>query len=91
MKAKQWFKEAERFVRSYMEGMDGGDFQRLFDRDAARAYGVVTREQGGEEEPEGKVWRFFYRVRIFFLGLSLSCHRRDGCSSPSASCWRSGD
>ena len=71
MKAKQWFKEAKRFVRSYMEGMDGGDFQRLFDRDAARAYGVVTREQGGEDEPEEKVWRFLYRVRIFFLGLSF--------------------
>ncbi len=49
MKAKQWFKEAERFVRSYTQGMDGGDFQRLFDRDAARAYGVVeTLDSAGE-------------------------------------------
>jgi len=52
MKAKQWFKEAERFVRSYMEGVDGEDFQRLFDRDAERTYGVVETLDPAGESPE---------------------------------------
>jgi serine phosphatase RsbU (regulator of sigma subunit) len=58
--------------------MRESEFQRLFDRDAARAYDVVTREHGSETEPEDAFWRFLYRVRIFFLGLSyrLSPPRR---------------
>jgi len=78
MKSKDWFSKAEQFVRSYTEGMRESDFQRLFDRDAARAYDVVTREHGSEAEPKDKFWRFLYRVRIFFLGLSyrLSPPRR---------------
>ena len=78
MKSKQWFRKAEQFVRSYTKGMRDSEFQRLFDRDAARAYDVVTREHGSETEPEDKFWRFLYRVRIFFLGLSyrLSPPRR---------------
>ena len=78
MKSKIWFQKAERFVRSYTEGMGESEFQRLFDRDAARAYDVVTREHGSETEPEGRFWRFLHRVRIFFLGLSyrLSPPRR---------------
>lgn len=71
MKAKQWFQEAERFVRSYTEGMRESEFGRLFDRDAVRAYDVVTREHDREEEPEDDLWRFLHRVRIFFLGLSF--------------------
>ncbi len=71
MKAKEWFTKAEAFVRSYLEGMDGGEFQRLFDRDASRAWGVVTREHAGEEEPAKGLRRLFFRTRIFFLGLSF--------------------
>jgi hypothetical protein len=71
MKAKRWFLEAERFVRSYTEGMRESEFGRLFDRDAVRAYGVITREHSGGEEPEGRLWRFLHRVRIFFLGISF--------------------
>ena len=78
MKKKHWFREAERFVRSHAKGIDGGEFQRLFDRDAARAYGVVTREHDRESEPKDGFWKFLYRVRIFFLGLAykLSPPRR---------------
>jgi hypothetical protein len=78
MKSTDWFKKAERFVRSYTDGMRESEFQRLFDRDAAHAYDVVTREHGAETEPEDAFWRFLYRVRIFFLGLSyrLSPPRR---------------
>lgn len=78
MKKEDWFKRAERFVRSHAKGIDGGEFQRLFDRDAVRAYGVVTREHDRESEPKGEFWKFLYRVRIFFLGLAykLSPPRR---------------
>ena len=78
MKAAEWFRKAERFVRSSAEGFDGTEFQRLFDRDAARAYDVVTREHHRSEEPQNAVWRFFYRARILLLGLSykLSPPRR---------------
>jgi len=73
-----WFRRAERFVRSQAKDFDGGEFQRLFDRDAARAYDVVTRDHAGEEEPRRGLRRFFYRARILFLGLSyrLSPPRR---------------
>lgn len=78
MKMSEWFHRAEVFVRSRTKDFDGGEFQRLFDRDAARAYDVVTRDHAREEEPEGGLRRFFYRVRILFLGLSyrLSPPRR---------------
>jgi hypothetical protein len=78
MNMGEWFQKAERFVRSSAAGIDGGEFQRLFDRDAARAYGVVTRDHARENEPESRVGRFFYRVRILFLGLAykLSPPRR---------------
>jgi hypothetical protein len=71
MRAQQWFREAERFVRSYTEGMRESDFSRLFDRDAVRAFDVVTREHDREQEPEDGFWRFLHRARIFFLGLSF--------------------
>ena len=71
MKARQWFQEAERFVRSYTEGMRESEFSRLFDRDAQRAFDVVTREHDRGEEPKDDFWRFLHRVRIFFLGLSF--------------------
>jgi sigma-B regulation protein RsbU (phosphoserine phosphatase) len=71
MQAKKWFREAERFVRSYTEGMRESEFSRLFDRDAVRAFDVVTREHDRAEEPEDDFWRFLHRVKIFFLGLSF--------------------
>ena len=71
MRAKERFRSAERFVRSYTEGMRESELGRLFDRDAARAYDVLTREYGGGEEPESRFWRFLHRARIFFLGISF--------------------
>jgi phosphoserine phosphatase RsbU/P len=58
------------FVRSYTEGFSGKDFQRLFDRDAPRAYTVLTRDQDLGPEPKKGFGRFVYRVRLLFLGLS---------------------
>jgi hypothetical protein len=51
MNASEWFRKAEQFVRSSTAGLDGGELQRLFDCDAPRAYGVVTREHDRGDEP----------------------------------------
>src|SRR5947199_10643230 len=66
------------FFREYTEGLESRDFKRLFDRDAAQAYAVLTREHSQEAEPEKRLRRFFFRARIAFLGLSykLSPPRR---------------
>jgi serine phosphatase RsbU (regulator of sigma subunit) len=70
MAKKNWFRRAEEFVRDYTEGLGTRDLQRLFDRDAAHAFGVVTRQHEGGE-PEGGIRRFIHRARILFLGLSF--------------------
>lgn len=70
MKVEEWFRRTERFVREYTEGIGARDLQRLFDRDAAHAFGVVTRQQEGSE-PQGKLRRFLYRAKVLFLGLSF--------------------
>jgi hypothetical protein len=70
MKKEEWFKKAERFVRSTTESIDGGEFQRLFDRDAPRAYSVVTRDHDRDDEPKDKFWKLLYRIRVLFLGLA---------------------
>jgi len=70
MVKKNWFQRSERFVRDYTGGVGARDLKRLFDRDAARAFGVVTREHD-DEQPKGDVGRFFYRAKILFLGLSF--------------------
>lgn len=70
MTKDNWFQRAERFVRDYTGGVGAGDLRRLFDRDAAHAFGVVTREHEGTE-PKSKGWRFLHRAKILFLGLSF--------------------
>lgn len=71
-------KRLQGFFREYTEGLESRDFKRLFDRDAAQAYAVLTREHSQEAEPEKRLRRFFFRARIAFLGLSykLSPPRR---------------
>ena len=39
-------------------------------RDARQAYRVITREQDLSAEPSGRVRRWFFRVKVVFLGLS---------------------
>src|SRR5215203_1541853 len=60
----------ERFFSDYTEGLDTRDLRRMFDKDAVRAYAVLTRGHDDTPEPEGKVGRFFYRAKLTFLGLS---------------------
>jgi phosphoserine phosphatase RsbU/P len=66
------------FFQDYTRGLEPRDLKRLFDRDAAQAYAVLTREHSGEPEPEKRLRRLFFRARIAFLGLSykLSPPRR---------------
>jgi sigma-B regulation protein RsbU (phosphoserine phosphatase) len=66
------------FFREYTEGLETRDFKRLFDRDAARAYAVLTREHSQDPEPKKGMRRFLFRAKLAFLGLSykLSPPRR---------------
>jgi phosphoserine phosphatase RsbU/P len=68
--AQRLFGACDRFVRDYTAGLRKQDLQRLFQREAAEAYGVLTRDANGRPEPEGSFKRFWHRVRIVFLGLS---------------------
>ena len=67
---KDFVRSSERFVRDYTSGMRARDLRRLFDRDAAQAYDVLARDQTSKPEPKNDFRRFWYRVRVVFLGLS---------------------
>src|SRR5262245_45518563 len=58
------------FVREYTDGLNPRDVRRLFNRDAARAYAVLTREHSAEPEPEKGLKRVLFRAKLAFLGLS---------------------
>jgi sigma-B regulation protein RsbU (phosphoserine phosphatase) len=58
------------FFQEYTHGLESRDLKRLFDRDAARAYAVLTREHSQEAEPKKGLKRFFFRAKLAFLGLS---------------------
>src|SRR5215210_5951483 len=60
----------ERFFSDYTEGLDSRDLRRMFDKDAIRAYAVLTRGHDDTPEPKGRVGRFIYRAKLTFLGLS---------------------
>lgn len=60
----------ERFFQDYTAGLDTRDVRRMFDKDAIRAYAVLTRGHDAEPEPKGGIGRFFYRAKLTFLGLS---------------------
>lgn len=66
------------FFQEYTRGLESRDLKRLFDRDAARAYEVLTREHSRDPEPKKGLKRFFFRAKLAFLGLSykLSPPRR---------------
>ncbi|MEO8505984.1 MAG: SpoIIE family protein phosphatase [Acidobacteriota bacterium] len=69
------------FFRRYTEGLRRRDLERLWSKDAPRAFDILTREHraeamGQEKRDPGKRW--FGRARLIFLGLSyrLSPARR---------------
>jgi sigma-B regulation protein RsbU (phosphoserine phosphatase) len=51
-------------------GVQARDMQRLFQRDAVRAYEVLTRDQPKVEEPSRYPRRLLHRTRLALLGLS---------------------
>jgi sigma-B regulation protein RsbU (phosphoserine phosphatase) len=62
---------AKRFYQEFTEGVTTGELRRLFQRDAAQAYRVLTREQDLSKEPAGRIKRWFFRAKVLFLGLSF--------------------
>jgi hypothetical protein len=70
VRSQKLFGRMEGFVRDYTAGLDSRDLRRLFDKDATRAYAVLTREHEGTPEPKGRLKRFLYRAKLAFLGLS---------------------
>jgi sigma-B regulation protein RsbU (phosphoserine phosphatase) len=58
------------FLREYTAGLNRREIKRLFDRDAASAYSVLTREHAQLPEPKGRGRRLLFRTRLAFLGLS---------------------
>jgi phosphoserine phosphatase RsbU/P len=58
------------FVRDYTGGVSRQEVRRLFERDAAEAWAVLTRDQPMAGQPKGGLGRFLFRTRVFFLGLS---------------------
>src|SRR5438270_4749139 len=58
------------FVREYTAGLSRSEIKRLFERDAASAYSVLTREHAELPEPKGRGKRLLFRTRLAFLGLS---------------------
>jgi len=77
-RTQHFFDRLNTFVRNYTAGMNSRDLQRLFQRDAANAYAVLTRDHVQEPEPKKGLRRLLHRIRLTFLGLSykLSPARR---------------
>jgi sigma-B regulation protein RsbU (phosphoserine phosphatase) len=68
-RAQTYLRETRQFLRNYTDGLNVRDLRRLFDRDAVEAYAVLARDQAADE-PEDDLRRFFYRVKVVFLGIS---------------------
>jgi hypothetical protein len=69
-RARRVRRDVEDFVRSYSAGVKSEDLRRLFERDASRAYGVLTRDQPRPEAEQKGLRGGFHRARLLFLGLS---------------------
>ena len=65
-------REAAAFVREYAAGVRSRDIERMFRRDAAQAYQVLTRAQPKVAAEERGFRPFLRRLRVLFLGLSYS-------------------
>jgi hypothetical protein len=64
--------------RELTDGLDVRDAHGAFRRDTIKAYGVLSRDHLDRPEPAGFAGRWWFRVRVLFLGLSskLSPPRR---------------
>jgi hypothetical protein len=62
------------FFQEYTQGLESRDLRRLFDRDAAQAYAVLTREHSREPEPEKRLRGLSYKLsppRRLLFGISV--------------------
>jgi hypothetical protein len=65
-------REAWASVREYTAGVQSRDLERLFRRDAAQAYQVLTRDLPTVPEEERGPKAVLRRLRVLFLGLSYT-------------------
>ncbi|HUP41897.1 MAG TPA: PP2C family protein-serine/threonine phosphatase [Thermoanaerobaculia bacterium] len=65
-------REAWASVREYTAGVQSRDLERLFRRDAAEAYQVLTRDLPTVPEEERGPKAVLRRLRVLFLGLSYT-------------------
>ncbi len=65
------FRRLEESLRDYTGGVRAGDVRRMFDRDAARAWSVLSRDRAPGEEPGGRLRRGWHRAKVLFLGISF--------------------
>ncbi|HNX51272.1 MAG TPA: PP2C family protein-serine/threonine phosphatase [Thermoanaerobaculaceae bacterium] len=67
-----------RLWRHFTADVSSRDLQRLFDRDAARVWHVLTRDAAMGPEPKGRAGRWWFRFKLLLVGLSskLSPPRR---------------
>jgi len=65
-----WLADGGKFLREYTAGLNRREIKRLFDRDAASAYSVLTRDHAKVPEPDSRGKRLLFRARLAFLGLS---------------------
>jgi hypothetical protein len=64
------FQRCKAIAREYTAVLLSREMRRLFDRDAAHAYEVLTREHSQDPEPRGRIGKYLYRAKLAFLGLS---------------------
>jgi len=69
-KIDRFFRRLAHFARDYTSGLDSRELKGLFQRDAPRAYSVLTRDHASDPEPQGWLPRALFRTRVLFLGLS---------------------
>lgn len=65
------FRRLEESLRDYTGGVRAGDVRRMFDRDAARAWRVLSRDRAPGEEPAKGLRRWWHRAKVLFLGISF--------------------
>ena len=68
-KARRYVDQTRTFFKDYTEGADADQFRRLFNRDVADAYKVLSRDRDDEEPTEGLALGL-HRAKVMFLGLS---------------------
>ncbi len=70
MAPRDYVRQTKSFFRDYTEGASADEFRRLFDRDVANAYDVLSRDRE-DPEPEGDLALWWHRAKVLFLGMSF--------------------